>query len=296
MSTERPPGAIEVVPRLALPRPALPPSAELTRRLSASPLLVALDIDGTLAPIAPTPPEAAVPEQTRRVLERLADLPGVHIAFVTGRAALDGRRLVNVPRGWTIGNHGMELIDPNGALRVDASVESFAPVMALAAQRLRQPLGSIPGVIIENKTWTISVHVRLAARADVPAVERAITDIARELDLRVIRGKEIYELRPPIQIHKGTALLALATMLHVRDPSGAVTGSLMYAGDDRTDEDAFRALRSLAGGAVTVHVNAAAPPEGLATEAELIVRDPAAVCELLEWLAAIWEARQGRHA
>ena len=280
--------------------PALPPSAELTRRLSDSPLLVALDIDGTLAPIVPTPAAAAVPEETRRVLERLARLPEIHLAFVTGRAAHDGRRIIDVARGWTIGNHGMELIDPNGALRVDASVESFARTIGEAAQRLQAPIGSIPGVLIENKKWTLSVHVRLAARSDVPTVERALTDVAGQLDLRIVRGKEIYELRPPVGIHKGTAVLELASALGVRNATGALAGSLLYAGDDRTDEDAFRALRSLTGDRardpVTVHVGGSEPNNVVATDAEFIVRDPTAVGELLDWLASVRDTPRARRA
>ena len=281
------------VSRQAAPVPALPPSAELARRLSAAPLLVALDIDGTLAPIASTPEGAAVPDETRRVLQRLGRSPGVHLAFVTGRAAHDGRRVMNVAGGWTIGNHGMELIDPNGALRVDASVESFTRTIAEAAERLLTTIGSIPGVLIENKKWTLSIHVRLAARADVPIVEHAITDVAEQMGLRIVRGKEIYELRPPVGIHKGTAVLALATALDVRDASGVLAGSLIYAGDDRTDEDAFRALRSLNGNAVTVHVGAAEPGDPLATEAEFIVRDPGEVAELLAWLASLRDVARG---
>ena len=296
MSGESRAGGITAVSRQAPPRPALPPNAELARRLSDSPLLIALDIDGTLAPIASRPEAAAVPEETRRVLERLTRLPAVHLAFVTGRAAHDGRRIVNVAGGWTIGNHGMELIDPNGALRVDRSVESFAQTITEAAERLVTPIGSIPGVLIENKKWTLSIHVRLAARADVPTVERALADLAKELDLRIVRGKEIFELRPPVGIHKGTALLELATALGVRDSSGALAGSLIYAGDDRTDEDAFRAVRSLSGGGppVTVHVGSTEPGKAAATDAEFIVSDPVAMGELLGWLASIRTSHERR--
>ena len=97
------------------PQNALPPTEDLAARVSRSPLLVALDIDGTLAPIAPTPEAAAVPPSTRRTLERLARAHDVHLAFVTGRGANDGRRIVDVSDSWTIGNHGIELIDPTGA-------------------------------------------------------------------------------------------------------------------------------------------------------------------------------------
>ena len=262
-------------------------------RLSHSPLLVALDIDGTLAPIAPTPEQATVPPATRQTLERLTRMPNVHVAFVTGRAAADGRQLVAVANSWTIGNHGVELIDPGGALRVNPAAEAYAQAVARAVQLLRDRLGGCRGVLVEDKTWTVSVHVRLAEAEVVPNVEREVQAIARELGLRELHGKKIFELRPPIDIHKGVALLDLAATLGVfRDE--VMTGSLVYAGDDRTDEDAFRVLPPSPASAVTVHVGSAELPNGQRTIAELLLPDPGAVHDFLEWLAAIRERTAAR--
>lgn len=262
-----------------LPVPALPPSTELARRVAESPLLVALDIDGTLAPIAPTPGGAAVPELTKATLRSLTSTAGTQVALVTGRSAPDGRRMVELPGSWVIGNHGMEWIDPDGALRVNEAAREAAPRIAQAAALLHARLHDIRGAIIEDKRWTLSVHFRLAAPGDRPVIEQALDDIARRLDLRVTHGKQVYELRPRVEITKGTALLELAQLLGVHDG----TGGLFYAGDDRTDEDAFRALRQLGSGAVTVHVGGETP-DGLATSAEFAVPDTGALRELLDWL------------
>ncbi len=262
-------------------------------RLSHSPFLVALDIDGTLAPIAPTPDAAAVPPATRRTLERLTRLPNVHVAFVTGRAAADGRRLVAVPNSWTIGNHGVELVDPDGALRVNAAAEAYGPAVARAVELLRDRLAAYRGVLVEDKTWTVSVHVRLAEDDVVPNVEREVAAMARELGLRELQGKKIFELRPPIAIHKGIALLDLAASLGVVH-GDVMTGSLLYAGDDRTDEDAFRVLPAPPAHAVTVHVGSAELPDGQRTIAELLLDDPDAVHDFLEWLATSREQALAR--
>jgi trehalose-phosphatase len=273
-------------PVLDAPRAALPPAADLAERLSASPLLVALDIDGTLAPIAPTPAEAAVPERTRRVLEHLTELQNVHLAFVTGRAARDGHRLVHVANSWTIGNHGIELIDPAGALRVDDDAEKFAPAVAEAVAMLHEPLSRYEGVFIENKQWTASIHFRLADPATTPNVQRIVTDVAGQLGLRVLEGKKIFELRPPVAINKGTALLQLSAALGVF-VGNEMAGSLLYVGDDRTDEDAFRALPPAASNAATVHVGPAELPDGQRTSAELLLDDTEGVRVLLEWLVKL---------
>lgn len=260
----------------------------IAHRLSHSPLLVALDIDGTLAPIAPTPEQAAVPPATRQTLERLTRLPNVYVAVVTGRAAANGRQLVALPNSWTIGNHGIEILDPGGALRVNAAAEAYAPALARAVERLRDRLGGFRGVFVEDKTWTASIHYRLADAEVVPNVEHEVESVARELGLRSFHGKKIFELRPPIAIHKGVALLDLAATLGVFRGE-VMTGSLLYAGDDRTDEDAFSVLPPPPAQAVTAHVGTAELPDGQRTIAELLLADPAAVHDFLEWLAATRE-------
>jgi trehalose-phosphatase len=263
----------------ATPLPALPPSREMAHRLAGSPLLVALDIDGTLAPIASTPAGAAVPEATLETLRNLTMESGVLVAFVTGRSAPDGRRMVDLPGTWVIGNHGLEWIEPDGALQVNEGARAAAPRIAKAAAMLSTRLRDINGALVEDKKWTLSVHFRLTAPSDRPAIEEALEDAALRLDLRVTHGKQVYELRPRLEITKGTALVDLSARLGVRD-SGS---SLFYAGDDRTDEDGFRSLRELGIGAVTVHVGGDAT-NGLTTSAEFIVPDPAGLRELLEWL------------
>lgn len=274
------------------PRPALPPGGELAVRLSRSPLLIGLDIDGTLAPIAPTPSEAAVPEATRRAIERLTALPDVHVALVTGRAARNGREMVNIDKTWTVGNHGFELIDPIGTLRVNPAAEPYGRVIRQAVDGMREALDRFDGVFVEDKSWTASIHYRLAKPADVPEVEQIVADAARRSGLWTLQGKKIFELRPPLAINKGTALLQLANDLGVLH-AATLVGSLLYAGDDRTDEDAFRMARALASDAVTIHVGTAELPDGGRTVAELLLSDTAAMCEYLEWLASVREQAPG---
>ena len=84
----------------------------MAQRLAGSPLLLLLDVDGTLAPIAERPEYAVVPPATQRVLVELVALPDTHVAIVSGRSARDARRLVNVKDVWVLGNHGIEVARP----------------------------------------------------------------------------------------------------------------------------------------------------------------------------------------
>ncbi|MDQ3996274.1 MAG: trehalose-phosphatase [Gemmatimonadota bacterium] len=242
-----------------------------------------LDIDGTLAPLQSRPEDAFIPDATRQAVLALVDTPNVYVALVTGRAAADGRRLAGIDGAWVIGNHGIEAISPAGEAVVDSSAAPYRGAIRGAVEELVTLVGSIPGVRVEDKVWTLSVHYRLADPAIEPRVRQTMDEIAHKQGLRLIRGKKIFELRPPIHVHKGTAVLELSRSLAGPD----LAASLFYAGDDRTDEDAFRALRSTAPHAVTVRVGGSADDQTAATAAEFTVADEEALRTLLEWLVTL---------
>ena len=250
---------------------------------SASPLLLLFDIDGTLAPIAPRPQDAAVPEPARRALARLAALPGVRVGLVTGRSADDGARMVRVPGLWVIGNHGVETVDPDGTRHIDPAALEYAEPLARAADALAPLVAATPGTLLEDKRWSLSLHYRLAPAAE-SRLRQAAEHVASREGLRLGEGRAVLELRIPAEVDKGTAVVTLARRLGAGAPGSAV----LFAGDDRTDEDAFRRLAALPG-AVTVRVGA---PD-VATHARRRVDAPADVHALLETLLALRAERNG---
>jgi len=247
-------------------------AAAVAERLTGRPLVLMLDVDGTLAPIAPRPEAAAVPPETRRAVAALAARDDVRVALVSGRAAADARRMVGVSNLWVAGNHGAETVGPEGESSVDPQVAPYGVAIAQAARTLSALVAPVPGVLVEDKTWTLSVHYRLADPAVVPRLKGMIDSVASQLGLRVTEGKCVYEVRPPVHVNKGTAVLTLARRLGGLDDASG----LLFAGDDATDEDAFRLLRAHLPAAVTIKVGAAA-----ATAAEFTVSDTDAVRELL---------------
>jgi trehalose-phosphatase len=250
-------------------------------RLDGSPLALMLDIDGTLAPIASRPDAAVVPAETLSALGRLTSATAVHVAVVSGRAAADAFRMVPIAAAWTIGNHGIEWRLPNGEPQVLDSARPYASVIAEAASALTPSVRAVRGAILEDKQWTLSLHFRLVEPSAVPALEASARDIAAKLGLRVTEGKKVMELRPPIDVNKGTAAVDFAHRIGALEGQG----SMLYAGDDRTDEDAFRALRPHSR-AVTVRVMGAADdPQRVSTSAELTIDSPEEMRRLLLWLA-----------
>src|SRR6185436_18015775 len=159
----------------------------------------------------------------------------------------------------------------------------FPERMAEASERLRRKLDGIPGVLVEPKRFSVAVHFRLAAPADLPRIESAVDAVhAERQDLRKVHGKKVFELRPNLDWDKGSALLWLLEMLHAEAADGAASADAgvipLYIGDDLTDEDAFRAIADRGIGVLV----AAEPRE---TAAAYSLRDPEEVRAFLEHLA-----------
>ena len=185
-------------------------------------VLVALDYDGTLAPIAPRPEDALMRAVTRRLLTSVAG--AYPTVVISGRALADVTALLShVPLWHIYGNHGLE---PSPA-RNDAPANTRDWIAQLAP-RLPAELG----VRIEDKGHTLTLHfrgVRDRARA-VAAVEDAVQALP---DVLILRGKEAINVLPRGRGNKGVALTqALQTF---------ACQQAIYVGDEETDEAAFAA-------------------------------------------------------
>lgn len=246
-------------------------------RRRAGRMLVALDFDGTLAPIVPRPADAALPPATEAILRRLVARPDTDLAVVSGRALEDVRRLVPIHGVYFAGNHGME-IDGPGVDEVYEPAAEVRPRLAACAESLRHAVGPIAGVVMEDKGLTLSVHYRLV---EDPAEQELVRSRVHGLcgrvpGLRVTSGKKVIEVRPDVNWDKGRAVQLLLAGLQA-GPEALLP--VLFIGDDVTDEDAFRALDGTGDGVVV----AAQPPEDTAASAWL--RDPDEVAHLLAALA-----------
>jgi len=183
-------------------------------------MLLALDYDGTLAPIVTDPERAAMRLSTRRLLREVAR--AYPCVVISGRARADVARWV---RGLgvieVIGNHGIE--------------PGHAPAPAVPEVRrwiplLEQRLGRLQGVTIEDKGLSLAVHYR-RSREKRAARARILAAAAGLGEARLVAGKQVLNVLPAGAPHKGRALE------HVRARLGCETA--VYVGDDETDEDVF---------------------------------------------------------
>jgi trehalose-phosphatase len=258
--------------------------AKLLAPLRADPARAAIltDVDGTLAPIAERAEEAAVPAAARDVLARLSERYGL-VGCVSGRRAEEARRLVGLDGIAYAGNHGLELLLPGDeSPRPDPSLagretEATDFIAGLDPERLRAA-----GLRLEDKGPIQALHWRGAedeAHAGGCAHEIAVE--AGHAGLEPRWGRKVLELRP---VGGGGKDAAVASLL-----AGGQLRAAVYAGDDRTDLDAFRRLRELGeSGELTTAVcvgiaSPEAPPE-LPEESDLFVDGPEGWLRILEWL------------
>jgi trehalose 6-phosphate phosphatase len=187
---------------------------------AGSNVLLAFDFDGTLASIVAEPAHARMRSETSRLLAEAASLYPCIVVSGRGRSDLLGR-LDGVALRGVVGNHGVEPWETSRELADE--VQRWRPL-------LEQRLSSLPGVTIEDKSFSVSVHYR-RTRNKEDARARILEAAAALGDVRVIGGLQVVNILPPGAPHKGTALL--------RERERLGCDSAIYVGDDDTDEDVF---------------------------------------------------------
>lgn len=248
--------------------------------------LLALDFDGTLAPIMDEPEDARAHPGVVRALGRLGPaLAG--IAIVTGRPADTAVRL-----GGFAGAPGLErlsILGQYGAERWDAPHgPTVAPPPPVAIVEIESELPGLLGGLglgdlrIEHKSRSIVLHTRGRdnPEADLVTLEQPIRELAGRHGLIAEGGKSVLEIRTN-EVDKGVALLAL------REQTGA--RQVVFAGDDLGDLPAYDAVVALRADGVPGLLVASASHEqdALVARSDLVLPGPAAVAEWLSWLADI---------
>jgi trehalose 6-phosphate phosphatase len=255
--------------------------APLRRHPGRSAILT--DVDGTIAPIVSEPSEATVPEATRELLRALAKRYGL-VGCLSGRRALDARRVVGLDELAYSGNHGFELLLPGDTeVRPDPSLDGHEEDAPRFVESLDRSELERAGITIEDKGAIVALHWRGAPNEG--AAESLAHEIANEAEWQGLvphYGRKVLEIRPDVPINKGIAIAGLI-------PARPIDAAL-YGGDDRTDLDAFTALRTLQddGGLDAIARIAVAsdesPPE-VSQAADLTVPGPEGFVRVLEALA-----------
>lgn len=212
----------------------------LTLAAQCTPLVVALDFDGTMAPLVDRPQDARPLPEAAAAAQVLATLPEVTVALISGRDLASLKAVYPAPRPEVlIGSHGAERVVPE-SLHTAAQRIVLSEDQDQLLQTVTEILGDIsddhPGTSLEYKPASTVLHVRQAdPEVGIAALEVAHERLSDGLGLRLLAGKAVLEASV-LTATKGQALDWLRT----------VTGSesLIFVGDDVTDEDGFKVLAS----------------------------------------------------
>lgn len=220
----------------------VPVPRSLVPHLTQSAIL--LDIDGTLLDLAPTPREVWVPPGLAKTLNRLHERTSGALALVSGRS-LNDIDLIFAPEQFpAVGGHGAEM-------RVSIEEESVATHAPPLDKELKRRLAAIaklsPGILLEDKGYSLALHYRLAPHAE-KAIYAAVSLIRADLPnapIEVLPGKCVCEIKHS-GFTKATGVLELMTHEPFRGRRP------LFIGDDVTDESVFAIMPDLRGLAFSV--------------------------------------------
>lgn len=248
-------------------------------RSNPSAAAVLTDVDGAIAPINPDPMAAAVPAAVRETLAALADHYAL-VGCVSGRRVEQAMRMVGLSQLAYAGNHGFEIraagADETGLSPQLEGLEHQAAEMvsSLHAESLRAV-----DLRTEDKGPIQALHWRGAVDPDAAEdLARRIAAAAEARGLHTHWGRMVLELRPKVELNKGTAVAELVRAAGVRNA--------FYGGDDNTDLDAFRALRAMRDAGeldtvVCVGILSAEAPPGIVADSDAVVEGPEGYAEVL---------------
>lgn len=218
---------------------------------------LATGLGGMLTSITSDPLEAEVSERCRQLLAQLAKSGRFEVvAVISDRAALESRRLLGLSELLYIGNCGLETLPPHARATEVQTVKAalpYRPKMAAILEKVKARLSNYESTILEQLgegNWSqklVYENKETSARIHYHSIENVrivrqilleqLGQVAQEAGLRVVENRKAVEVRPPLEVNKGSALLRLKEAYQLN--------GLIFLGDDLTDLEGFRTLRLL---------------------------------------------------
>ena len=234
-----------------------------------------LDYDGTLTPIVSRPELAVISSDMQDTVKKLSQK--YITAIVSGRMREDVEKLVGISGLIYAGSHGFNIKGPE-VVMVESQAEKSIPLVSKVIEKLKKELVGIEGVIIEEKKFSTAVHYRLVKEAEKNLkIRNLVREIIQEnKTLRLMEGKKVFEILPAIDWNKGKAVRWVMDSLGINWQDYSV----VYIGDDTTDEDAFRTV-------CTRGTSILVSDKDKFSAADFMVSSPKEVKELFERILAI---------
>lgn len=214
--------------------------AEVEKAMSSKHVAIFLDYDGTLSPIVGDPALAIISAEMTEVVKKVSQK--YRTGIVTGRARETIHSFLRLPTLYYAASHGFDVRAPGDAIIQTIGNEFLHPLMEFK-NRMTERCALIKGSLVEDNLYSISIHYRHVAEVDMAQLESIIDEeMARSTQpLRRGNGKKVFEIKPAIDWNKGKAVELLLSHMF---PDTHESILAVYLGDDVTDEDAFRFLRT----------------------------------------------------
>lgn len=206
-------------------------------------LALLLDYDGTLSPLAPHPDLATIPPETKKVLERLANMPDVFVAVISGRGVQNVKDMVGIEGITYAGNHGLEIIHPDGTKFTHPMPTALEGKVGILLQQLQEECCK-DGAWVENKGVLLTFHFRNVPLDKREGIVARASELISEAGFKIGSAHCALESKPDVNWNKGRAAIYILRTAFGVDWSDRIR--IIYAGDDVTDEDAISALKGMA--------------------------------------------------
>ncbi|KAL3834190.1 hypothetical protein ACJIZ3_008926 [Penstemon smallii] len=263
-------------------------------------IIVFLDYDGTLSPIVDDPDHAFMSDPMRAAVREVAK--HFPTAIISGRRRDKVYEFVKLDEIYYAGSHGMDIMGPplhvksyddkfqsniidekGNEFTLFQPAKDYLPSIMKMLKELKKRTCEVPGALVEDNGFCVSVHYRHVLNKDYDILEGIIQNVLSEYNcFHVTRGIKVIEIRPSIKWNKGDALVYLLDTFGFDGCKDVVP---IYLGDDKTDEDAFKVLASKGQGYPIIV--SSVPKE---TSASHSLRDPSEVLSFLLRLARLGEA------
>ena len=249
---------------------------DITQKLASS-LVLFLDYDGTLIDFEKKPDDVNTPKHLQTLIKELSDNTSITVIIITGRTLENIQSLVDTRNIIIAGLHGFEIQFPDQKHYVWEKAKETQGLIQHLKHASLQKFQNRKDVYIEDKKFTLAFHYRQVPENESADLVEQFIDVYREYDvekkLEILHGDKVLEVRPP-GWDKGKAVeMILKKLNRANRPF-----SLMYLGDDATDEDAFVFLKD---NGITIYVKNDSQRE---THAQYFVNNPKEVYRFLQWI------------
>lgn len=243
--------------------------------------VVITDIDGTISEITSEPSAAKISPNMRNVLLVLSSKLKF-MGVLTGRDINDAQNIIKLKKIVYMGNHGLQRIK-NGEIVTDSRVNAYIPIIKEIYGELSHKLKCSKGFSFDYKTLSLTVHYNECnpkCRAKKEILD-TISTLSLGKFVKVIEGRDLLEIRPPVGDDKGTVLQKFISENHIK--------KIIYLGDDVNDVCAFKKLKELSQKhevtGISIAVNSKEVPEHVKESANFYVENVRETFKFLKWLS-----------